>query len=388
MEKDTPGHREHDLSYDDFRRAFGEDFAETININTWQVGENLAELYPKIEEELMSAKRNEAKAQRAIRDTAFPGIKKLNNVPDAGLHDNVDLDLIEKIHRGFLFNGAVTACSGVSAIYESLPISISQIGICLVNYQGQHGSYSHRLFKRDLKFTTDDTFREAMELIEKRRADDRMKLSTLALRGIRTFAERAILLERSSSNWLLGRGSPAPFEIMTGFWASYPEMMNKSIDLMQRMILGHERFVYVQGSSKNPDIWALGNALLPFEYLVIDTLQDRLGAIVERGGMRGEIRRAYEDFAREAGSRIAVGVFRVSQLAPPQIFYCHVDHIETGALIALADSALQLHAGTPMLLDLAENLCRNAFGKSDFIASIDQAYAKAEILTKIGKYGD
>jgi len=44
----------------------------------------------------------------------------------------------------------------------------------------------------------------------------------------------------------------------------------------------------------------------------------------------------------------------------------------------MADSAFQMHLGSPMLLDLAENLCKTAFGKSDFIASIDQAYTKSE----------
>ena len=45
----------------------------------------------------------------------------------------------------------------------------------------------------------------------------------------------------------------------------------------------------------------------------------------------------------------------------------------------MADGALQIHKGSPMLLDLAENLCKTAFGKNDFIASIEQAHTKVEI---------
>lgn len=377
------------VSMDDFKKSFGENFSDAIDIGTWRIGENLAELYPIIENELIKAKQDEEKTHQIFRDTIFPRIKELGSVPGAGLHQEVDgEDIIEKIHRGFLFNGAVTACGSVSAVYDSVPISITQIGVCLINYQGQHGSYSHRLFRRDLRFKSDDPVKEAIDLIEKRKGDElggnnRAKLSDLAVRGIRTFAERAILLEKSDSNWLLGSGSPAPYELMTGFWASRKEMKEKSIELMKKMIVEHKRFVYVQGSTKNPQLWTFGNALKPFEYLVIDNLKDDLIRRVDLGGTRGEFRESYQKFAEEVGSQIAIGVYRVSRQSNPQIFYSHIDHVQTAALIAMADSALQMHLGSPMLLDLANNLCQTSFGKNDFIASIQQAYTKAEALTKI-----
>ena len=387
MEKNTPGPaedpRDSQTSLDDFRKLYGEDFVKTIDLTTWEEDQNLAKLYAKIESELIEAKRDEQKNHQAFRESVFPEIKKRQGVPHAGLHDVVDMALIEKIHRGFLFNGAVTACSGVSAVYDSVPISITQIGVCLVNYQGQHGSYSHQLFRRDLRHRSDDHINEAIELVKRRQNDQNARLSSLALRGIKTFAERAILLERSGSNWLMGNGSPTPFELMAGFWASYPEMKNRSIGLMERMVLDHRRFVYVQECARNPKLWTLGNALRPFEYLVIDTLRDRLTEMVDTGGTRGQIRQDYAKFAGEVGSQIVFGIYRISKLSPPQIFYCHIDHIQTAALIAMADSALQMHSGTPMLLGLAGNICKNAFGKNDFIASIDQAYIRAEVLMKL-----
>ena len=376
------------VSIDDFKKAYGENFEDAVDIATWRIGENLAELYPIIEQELIQAKKDEAKTHQVFRETVFPKIKELNHVPHAGLHTEVqNEELISKIHRGFLFNGAVTACGSVSAVFDTVPISITQIGVCLISCEGQHGSYSHRFFRRDLRFKGDDPVKEAINLIEKRKGDDiggenRARLSALAVRGIKAYAERAILLEESKSNWLLGSGSPAPYELMTGFWASRKEMKDKSINLIKKMVLEHKRFVYVQGSSRSPDLWTFGNALRPFEYLVIDTLKDDLLRRVHLGGTRGEFREDYEKFAEEVGSKIAFGVYRVSRMAAPQIFYCHVDHIQTGALIAMADSSLQLHSGTPMLLDLADNICQTAFGKNDFIASIEQAYAKADALLR------
>jgi len=52
------------LSVDDFQRAFGENFADAIDINTWSIGANLSELYPLIEEEWLKAKSDENKNQK------------------------------------------------------------------------------------------------------------------------------------------------------------------------------------------------------------------------------------------------------------------------------------------------------------------------------------
>ena len=380
------------LSVDDFQKAFGENFSDAIDINTWSIGANLAELYPLIESEWLQAKTDENKNQKIFRDTVFPRIKEVGNVPFAGLHDDVNdvKQLLDKMHRGFLFNGAVTACGSTHVIFNTVPLTITQIGICLVNYERQHGSYSHRLFRRDLRFKSDDPIQEALDLIEKRRSDDnagdkRSAMSNLAVRGIKAYTERAILLEKkdAKTKWLLGNGSPAPYELMTGFWGSKKEMKDKSIELMSRMILEHQRFVYVHSCEKFPDLWTLGNALLPFEYLILGSLEDDLVRRVDLGGTRGVIREAYTDFAKEVGSKIVRGIYRVSKQAQPQIFYGHIDHIRTAALLAMADSAFQLHTGSPMLLDLASNLCQMNFSKNDLFSSIQQASIKAEVKLRI-----
>lgn len=376
------------LSVDDFQKAFGENFSDAIDINTWSIGANLAELYPLIESEWLQAKTDENKNQKIFRDTVFPRIKEVGNVPFAGLHNDVNdiKQLLDKMHRGFLFNGAVTACGSIHVIFNTVPLTITQIGICLVNYERQHGSYSHRLFRRDLRFKSDDPIQEALDLIEKRRSDDnagdkRSAMSNLAVRGIKAYTERAILLEKkdAKTKWLLGNGSPAPYELMTGFWGSKKEMKDKSIELMSRMILEHQRFVYVHSCEKFPDLWTLGNALLPFEYLILGSLEDDLARRVDLGGTRGVIRESYADFAKEVGSKIVRGIYRVSKQAQPQIFYGHIDHIRIAALIAMADSVFQLHSGSPMLLDLASNLCQMNFSKNDLFSSIQQASIKAEV---------
>ncbi|MCB0489878.1 MAG: hypothetical protein KDC99_15455 [Cyclobacteriaceae bacterium] len=383
---------ENALSIDDFHKAFGENFSDAIDINTWSIGANLSELYPLIEAEWLQAKTDESKNQKIFREKVFPRIKEVGNVPFAGLHDDVNdvKQLLDKMHRGFLFNGAVTACGSTHVIFNTVPLTITQIGICLVNYERQHGSYSHRLFRRDLRFKSDDPIQEALDLIEKRRSDDnagdkRSAMSNLAVRGIKAYTERAILLDKKDvkTKWLLGSGSPAPYELMTGFWGSKKEMKDKSIELMSRMILEHQRFVYVHSCEKFPDLWTLGNALNPFEYLILGSLEDDLVRRVDLGGTRGVIRESYADFAKQVGSKIVRGIYRVSNQAQPQIFYGHIDHIRTAALIAMADSVFQLHSGSPMLLDLASNLCKMNFSKNDLFSSIQQASIKAEVKLRV-----
>ncbi|MBS1543477.1 MAG: hypothetical protein JST14_07580 [Bacteroidetes bacterium] len=380
------------LSTDDFKKAFGEDFSSAIDINSWSIGANLSELYPLIESEWIQAKQDENRNQKIFREKVFPRMREVGKVPFAGLHDDVNdvKQLLDRVHRGFLFNGAVTACGSTHVVFNSVPLAITQIGICLVNYERQHGSYSHRLFRRDLRFKGDDPVQEALDLIERRRGDDhvgdrRSALSNLAVRGIKAYVERAILLEKKDvkTKWLLGSGTPAPYELMTGFWGSKKEMKDKSIELMRRIVLEHQRFVYVHGCDKFPDLWTLGNALRPFEFLIIDSLEDDLIRRVELGGTRGSIRDSYSEFAKDVGSKIVRGIYRISRQAQPQIFYGHIDHVRTAALVAMADSAFQLQKGSPMLLDLATNLCQMSFNKNDLMSSINQASIKADVKLRL-----
>ena len=80
----------------------------------------------------------------------------------------------------------------------------------------------------------------------------------------------------------------------------------------------------------------------------------------------------------DLGRSVAVGVYRASDFAPPRLFYSHVDHSHEAALIALADSLLQQHRGFPLLIDLADSLCRNTFGNDVLAGALQAAFARAK----------
>src|SRR5215475_13548867 len=80
----------------------------------------------------------------------------------------VALSDLEKIHRGTLFAGHVDACDSTVQVHESLALTIIQIGIALVGYQGEEGTWSHRLYRRDLQGTPADAVELARQLLELR----------------------------------------------------------------------------------------------------------------------------------------------------------------------------------------------------------------------------
>lgn len=354
---------------EEFEAAFGETLAKTLDLDTWDPGENLGALYQRLEHEVEEAVKQENRIRERIRVKVFPRLRDRSTAPRGGGVYQATVSDIERVHRALLFNGLVEACDGTSVVNETLPIGIAQIGVCLASYQGDRGSWVHRLFRRDLRVGGMDPVDEALELLERRRDDSsfdgsarRDTLSELARRGIMAYAERAVLLRKSKAPWRMGHGSPAPYELLTG--SGMRDLLANALDLMEELITVQQRFIFVPSSASR--MWlTIGNALRPMEYAIVDTLEDVTTRIVERGHYRGEwadLKGRVETFARDVGGRVVIGLFRASTMAPAQVFYAHIDHAHEAALIALADSALQEHRGFPMLIDLAHTVCSATFG--------------------------
>jgi hypothetical protein len=257
--------------------------------------------------------------------------------------------------------------------------------VYLVSYQGDQGSWVNRLYRRDLRIGGQDPLEEALEMLERRQrrtgfdaSSQRDKLSILAQRGIMAYAERAVLLQKSQAPWRMGHGSPTPWELLTG--SGMPELARISLDLLNDLILGHKRFIFVPSGPAERMLLTIGNALHPLEYAIVDTMSLTLERIAG-GHYRGEgweaLSSRVQQFAAEVGNQVIVGVYRASHIAPPQLFYAHVDHAHEAALIALADSVLQEHRGFPMLISLADTLCSEMFGTSSLTASTEIAYLEA-----------
>ncbi len=357
---------------------------ETLDLDTWSSGENLLEQYARLEREVREAVADEENVIKQIRANVFPKIATgKRSVANSGLH-KFDAKTIEQAHKGLLFNGGVEACDGTVVVHDTLPLTITQVGVCLTSYYGQQGSYVHRLYRRDFRVRGEDPVEEALEMLDIRRKRSAFnnegetdQLSSLARRGVMAYAERAILLQKSQARWRMGHGSPAPYELITGYWSSRYEMTQAALEVMRRMVLEHQRFVFVPSAPRKRHLLTLGNALRPLEYLILVTLEEDLKNTIDKGGARGKIRKTMFEFAEEVGSQLVMGLYRASRFAPAYLFYAHKDHAKTAALIAMADSCLQEHRGFPMLIDIADNLCRSTFGADGFISSVQEAYVDA-----------
>jgi hypothetical protein len=374
------------LTADEYMAAHGEKLSQTLDLDTWRPGADLVEMYTRLEKEVAEAVRKETEYQKLIRKEVFPLLRTRVGAPRwAGVY-RVTINQLEDVHSKLLFNGAVEACDGTVVSHDTLPVTLTQIGVCLVSYRGDQGTWVHRIYRRDIRTSSGkNPVDEVMDLLDRRRErgaveqeTPRDRLSSLARRGIMAYAERAVLMDRSNAQWRMGHGNPTPYELMTG--SGYPDLVQASLKLMKRFILEHQRFVFIPSSTSARELLTIGNALKPLEYAIVDTNVSLLERIAEghyRGQEWGGLRNEVKDFVKECGSKIIVGMYRASKLAPAQMFYAHEDHGHEAALIALADSVLQEHRGFPMLIDLADNLCSATFGAETFAASTQLAYASA-----------
>jgi hypothetical protein len=372
----------------EFQAAFGEPVANTLDLNTWHIGEDLAAMYQALEQEVAGAVEQGGRIRERVRAELFPLVFTHPDDPaNAGCY-KVDVATIERIHRGLLFNGGVEACDGTSVVHDSLPITIAQIGVSLVSYHGDQGTWVHRLFRRDLRVAGLDPIEEAIALFERRSKRDstdaqstRDRLSDFTQRGIMAYAERAILLHKSQAPWRMGHGHPVPYELLTGGGLVIDKdmpLLRQSMDMWRALLINHRRWVFVTSAPADRVLLTLGDALYPREFALVATplqvMRDIAGGhLPEKTGLK----RQAQDFVEEVGPQIVIGLYRASAQAPARLFYAHRDCAHLAALIVMADSVLQEHRGFPMLIDLADMVCRTTFGSNTFNAMVQQAYVEA-----------
>lgn len=367
----------------DFEAAHGEPLSKVLNLDTWMPGEDLLSAYGRLEQEVAEAIAQENDVRKAVREKVFREIASGPGAPpNAGVYQARVSDL-ELIHKGLLFNGGVEACDGTSVVHDTIPLTITQIGICLVAYNGSQGTWAHRLFRRDLRSRLADPVSEALAVLHRRENREAVgvgtdQMSELARRGIMAYAERAILKEKSTAQWRMGHGSPAPYELLTNLWATKKEHIRVALDLIEWYVQ-HQRFVFVPSAPAKRHWWTIGNALKTAEFAILQTLQPEIERYLETGGYRdgSGVRQEIEMFSKEVAPKIVVGLFRVWEGAPPYLFYAHVENADVAAYIAMADSMLQEHRGFPMLIDLADTVCSTVFGLDTFTASVQMAYTDA-----------
>jgi hypothetical protein len=364
-----------------FRESFGEELHQVLDVNSWRLGNDLAAEYPRIEREVGEALAQEDEHQRRIRTEFFPKLSDPASPAGCGVF-SANMDVLRLIHRGLLFNGGVEACDGTVQVHDTLPLTIYQIGVSLVSYAGNSGTWQQRLFRRDLRQRGEDPVEYLFQVLEQRfqrsalnHATPGDKLGELARNAVMAYAERAILLRHSEAVWRMGHGNPITYELLTG--GGILELMVAGTNMTRELIERHRKFVFVASEPRERFLLTIGQALPPLHYAFVCTLESQVEKwfhqqrfIMETNGellWDGEPIEPPEwipRFIERVASQVVVGLYRASVLAPAQLFYAHKDHAHFAAHIAMADSMFQEERGFPLLIDLADHVCGSVFGGS------------------------
>ena len=389
-EAELPG-----FSADEFRESFGEDLNRTLDLGTWRTDVDLANEYSLIEAEVRVAVEKESEYQREIRRRILPRLQ-WGEVPGSGVYE-IPVKDIEDIHRGLLFNGGVEACDGTNQDHDTLPLTIHQIGVSLVSYAGDRGTWHQRLFRRDLRFSNRDPVEEVLELLARRNrraavnhSNRHDAFSELFQRALMSYAERTILLQRSNAVWRMGHGSPAPLELLSG--GGFVELMVRATSIVRQLVLQHQKFVFVASEPKERVLMTIGHALHPLEFAIVQTLEERITHVIDTmrfsdsgptgvqwDGEKMTPQTWLARFRDEVAPQVVVGVYRASPVAPPQVFYAHAAHADLAARIAVADSVLQQERGFPLLIDLADRVCGSIYGGGSLQDLTAAAYAASGV---------
>ncbi len=363
----------------EYRRVTGEAIESTLDIDSWLPADRYIETIGRLQAEIDASLQDVAATNAAIREKILPALKSRPGRPSCGGHYKTDVAALRETHRDVLFNGLVCAADGTSLVFQTLPLTIVQVGVAAVNYMGDNGTWGHRIYRRDVRLQADDAIEQALAALEHQaqRDENAEPMSDMLRRAMMTFGERVVLADKTNKPWRMGHGNPLPKELLTG--SGFPEVITMSVPVLRRLLLENEQVVFVPSSTGNMLLRTIGDALLPLEYAIVTDFDDYLRKLVDQGhyGTQrfGEAKALLDEFVRDIRHELVMGVYRVSPHSPAQVFFCHKNKAHEAAHIAMADSLLVEYRGFPMLLDIADHLCGGMFPSDALVRPAAAAYA-------------
>lgn len=364
---------------DDYRSSFNEDFESTINLSTWSLGLDIERLVADIRAQIAHSATAEDTIQETVRTEVLRNLKAHTRLDIAGVYPASE-ERLRTVFEALLFPGRVEAVTSVVASHDSLPLGITQLGVAVVGYGGTSGTFSQRLFRKELSTGNEDPVGAALEVMGERHERSGMGrrdiLSMLARRGLRDYSERAILMDKAQAEWRIGQGNPCSQGLLSG--SGYPRLLLASLKMLRRLIGEHKKFVFVPHAMEERGYLTLGHALRAGEYAIIRTLESDSAYFVEGWRYPTEDLRAEAlKFVRDYCGNVVIGLFRTSEHAPPSLFFAHREHVHVAAHIVMADSLIHPKRGFPMLLEVADSSCRGVFGSDSFQGLVQDAYTRA-----------
>ena len=125
-------------------------------------------MFARLDQEIGAALAQEDDLYKRIREVVFPQIAKRPDAPAKAGVFQATTDQLKAVQQQVLFNGVAVASYGTATGHDTLPMSITQIGVCLVSYAGEQGAWVHRLYRRDLRLRGMNPVDEALAILERR----------------------------------------------------------------------------------------------------------------------------------------------------------------------------------------------------------------------------
>jgi hypothetical protein len=285
--------------------------------------------------------------------------------------------------RERLYSGNVVAADDTLARYESLSMVGAQVAISRVSYGGLTGQIAANLthWGRELSYQA-----SASEIVAALRSRSRAlkdALPKLLLLCLMLYKERELLLDTPPGTFKMIQGPLLPQELLSG--AGREAVLERCLELVGRLIDDGD-YANIVSEDTHLELVALGSALEPGEFLVIDTGVEALAAFRRRasfphaslpeygGRCQGQL---FDSFVREYGPRVVRGVLRAHVQAKPYVFYCNRERVQDAVHVLLADAANTGPRGFPLLLDLADQYCSGAFGAGEYACHLDAEFVRA-----------
>ena len=203
-------------------------------------------------------------------------------------------------------------------------------------------------------------------------------IHTLLRRGFMAAAERTALWRYASTRWKVVHGVPAPLELLTG--SGSMELIDQALPILNALLLADSRWIFFPDTLADRALLTIVNALNPGELAILQTGKPMLEAIIETANYAPGYRQKVEAFASRLGQAMVVGGYRATRYAPAQLFIAHADLAVEASILAMTDSRLNPHQGSPLLLQLAGIGARTGMGLDAFRHLVEAAYAQSQSL--------
>lgn len=373
------------LASQEIERALGLSVRQALDLQSWDENGGLEKLWTRVQSHILKTAHQECRLHEEVRRSVLTELPRFHDAPaQAGVY-RVSDEQLRAACRQHLVGGTVTAAHGASTGHDSLAATLVSVGVSIVRYDGAMRSWRTTFLRQDYDFTSRDAAAEVRAVLDRRgrRSPEgpgnlgRDHLTTLLRRGFTTAAERKALLEKAGTPWRLGRGVPAPLELLTGSGSS--DLLDEVLPVLRHLLLDDQRWCFIPAAQGNLALATLANALQEKEIAIFQKGKAALDTILEAGHFEHGYRRAVVELAERLGEAMVYGGFRATRFAPAQLFVAHAEHALAAGTIAMADASLQPHRGYPLLLDLAGLNAKMGLGIDAYQGVAEAAYAKAGV---------